>query len=349
MHYVRILKRFAYIVLIFMPLSSLLSVNLEWNKLPNLPDKEGFAGSFCGVINNVLFVAGGANFPDKRPWEGGTKVWYDTIYSLRKGESTWRKEGKMPHLNGYGISLTTKEGIVFIGGGDSKSNFKELWLLNYSHGKLTFKQWPDLPLPLAQATGALDNRVIYVYGGATSPDSKQASNKLFTLNLDNLSAGWQSLESCPGYGRIFPTSSICSGSFYIFGGARLYSDSTGSLKREWLADAWCYKPNQGWIKLANLPYPSVAAPSPSYCINNQILILGGDDGSQVNTTPTMHKGFRREILIYNTANNTWSTHGSIPFSLVTTSSTLWGDDIVIAGGEQRPGVRSPEIWLGKTH
>ena len=30
----------------------------------------------------AILVAGGANFPDKKPWEGGKKVWYDTVFVL---------------------------------------------------------------------------------------------------------------------------------------------------------------------------------------------------------------------------------------------------------------------------
>jgi N-acetylneuraminate epimerase len=34
----------------------------------------------------------------------------------------------------------------------------------------------------------------------------------------------------------------------------------------------------------------------------------------------------------------------VPFSLVTTNAVLWNNDIVIPGGEARPGVRSPQVW-----
>ena len=53
-----------------------------WTKLPSLPDKEGVAGPFAGVSHGALIVAGGANFPDEKPWEGGKKVWSDTVFVL---------------------------------------------------------------------------------------------------------------------------------------------------------------------------------------------------------------------------------------------------------------------------
>ncbi|NIP97188.1 MAG: hypothetical protein GWO24_28645, partial [Akkermansiaceae bacterium] len=47
---------------------------IEWDRLPDLPDGEGFAGVFAGLARDgdkdILVVAGGANFPEGRPWEG---------------------------------------------------------------------------------------------------------------------------------------------------------------------------------------------------------------------------------------------------------------------------------------
>lgn len=68
---------------------------LAWRPLPRLPDKEGFAGSFAGVSRGVLLVASGANFPDQRPWEGGTKVWYDRVFALEPGATVWREAGRL--------------------------------------------------------------------------------------------------------------------------------------------------------------------------------------------------------------------------------------------------------------
>jgi len=68
----------------------------EWKRLPSLPDNEGFAGPLAGVSNGALIVAGGANFPDKKPWDGGKKVWYDTVFVLEKPNGEWKIAGKLP-------------------------------------------------------------------------------------------------------------------------------------------------------------------------------------------------------------------------------------------------------------
>jgi N-acetylneuraminic acid mutarotase len=91
---------------------------LKWRELPALPDQEGFAGPFAGTHNDVLVVAGGANFPTKMPWEGGGKVWYDRVYLLESPSRNWREVGKLPRPLGYGVSISTADGVVCIGGSD---------------------------------------------------------------------------------------------------------------------------------------------------------------------------------------------------------------------------------------
>ena len=61
---------------------------LNWRQLAELPPikgqtiQPGLAGDFCGIHNDALIIAGGANFP--RPiWES-KKVWHDDIYVLIK-------------------------------------------------------------------------------------------------------------------------------------------------------------------------------------------------------------------------------------------------------------------------
>src|SRR6186997_1541286 len=90
--------------------------------LPPVPDAIGYAGAFAGVIGEQLLAGGGANFPDGvMPWNGGKKVWHDTLYllDLSAPQTGWKIIGHLPKPNGYGISLTTAEGVVLIGGGDA--------------------------------------------------------------------------------------------------------------------------------------------------------------------------------------------------------------------------------------
>lgn len=323
----------------------------DWTSLPDLPDREGFAGSFAGVAGEALIVAGGTNFPDKRPWEGGTKVWYERVYALEQPEGTWKDVGRLPKANGYGVSITTSEGLICIGGGDATHNFQEVFRLVYHAGQITLTELPALPQRCAFMTGTEMDGVIYVCGGIETPTATQAMNTLWALDLQHLDQGWKVIPPCPGPGRILATMAALDGHLYLFSGAALKADAEGKPAREWLNDAWSWQPNQGWKKLSHMPRVAVAAPSPAPVVQGQIIVLGGDDGALVNFEPKdKHPGFPREILSYHPGRDSWSGLGDLPFSLVTTPAVEWRGRIVIPGGEARPGKRSPAVWSGRiTH
>ena len=92
--------------------SLLLLAAMAWTRLPDIPDPRGFAGAFAGVQDGKLIVAGGTHFTDKMPWEGGTKVWYDTVHAF---DGEWKVIGKLPKPNGYGVSITTGQGMLIAG------------------------------------------------------------------------------------------------------------------------------------------------------------------------------------------------------------------------------------------
>jgi len=317
---------------------------LSWTELPSLPDVEGFAGSYAGVSGDALIVAGGANFPDKRPWEGGTKIWYDRVFVLEARVNAWHEAGRLPRAAGYGVSVNTPDGFVLIGGGDASRNFDEVWLARREGKNVTLTAWPRLPRPLAMAAGALVDRTLYIAGGLDRPEATTAQNAFFALDLNQLSSGWRTLPSWPGRERILATAGVHDGAFFLFSGARLITDGNGKPAREWLPDAYRYTPAAGWKRIADLPRVAVAAPSPAPAVNGRLLVFGGDDGSQVTLAPTAHQGFPRGTLAYRPSDDTWSNAGDVPFSLVTTTLTMWRGQVVVPGGEARPGVRSPRVW-----
>lgn len=320
---------------------------LTWKKLPSVPDREGFAGSYAGVANGALLVAGGANFPAKRPWEGGTKIWYDRVFVLEPGAAAWCDAGRLPRAGGYGVSVTVEDGAVWIGGGDAAGNFADVWLARWNGREVAFTRWPSLPRPLAMAAGALVGRTLFVAGGLDRPDATQAQKVLFSLELDRVTAGWRELPAWPGPERFLATAGAEGGAFYLFGGAKLFADAQGKPAREWLRDAYCYTPGAGWKRLADLPRVAVAAPTPAPVVEGKLLVIGGDDGAQAARPQPEHQGFPRDVLAYEPTTTKWSRVGEVPFSLVTTTLTIWRGEIVITGGEAKPGVRSTEVWAGK--
>ncbi len=316
-----------------------------WKQLPSIPDVHGFAGAYAGVAGGALLVAGGANFPDRPPWEGGTKTWYDHVFVLERNVEAWREVGRMPKPGGYGVAITTGEELLLVGGGDAHANFEDVWLVRRKKdGGVVFEPRPRLPRPLAMAAGACVGRTIYIAGGIDSPAATHAQHGVLALDLDSPTANWREIPPCPGPERILATAGALKDGFYLFGGAQLVPDGTGKIRREWLRDAWCYTAAGGWKRLANLPRAAVAAPGPAPTCGGRLLVVGGDDGAQVNAAPLTHTGFPRSVLGYDPVADNWTVVGEVPFSLVTTTAVVWAGQLVIPGGEARPGVRSTAVW-----
>jgi N-acetylneuraminic acid mutarotase len=107
---------------------------------------------------------------------------------------------------------------------------------------------------------------------------------------------------------------------------------------------------------------------------NKILITGGDNGKtfheiemliakiaaaqtpeekekltkEKNNLSIYHKGFDKSLWLYDTNSDAWTTIGELPFPAhVTTTDVMWGDEIIISNGEIKPGVRTPDVMMGK--
>jgi N-acetylneuraminic acid mutarotase len=317
----------------------------SWRQLPALPDREGFAGAFAGVSGGALIVAGGANFPDKKPWEGGKKVWYDQIFVLDRPDGEWKAAGTLGKRLAYGVSLSYRDSVICVGGSDADRHHADAFHLQWTNGQIDSTPLPPLPRPIANAWGAIIADHLYIAGGQASPDARAALDTLYTLDLSAADAKWRACDPCPGGGRILAVAAAMDGDFYVVGGAALIADDAGKVTRRYRNDAWRFRPGSGWMRLPDLPHPVVAAPSPAPDERRAFFILGGDDGTQVGVTPPLgHTGFSRKILRFDVAANRWEIAGKLPAPRVTTPCIRWNDLWVIPSGEAFPGVRSPQVW-----
>lgn len=335
--------------------------SFQWGQLPAIPDSIGFAGSFAGVSNGALLVAGGANFPDGgAPWTGSIKKWYDRVFVLESPQGAWKEAAKLPRPLGYGVSLSWRNGVVCLGGSNESGHYPDAFILHYTNGKLETEELPDMPASIANGCGAITGDTIYVAGGTATPDGN-SENIFWALDLSRQGAErrWKQLPSWPGSSRILSVAGTEAGAFYLFSGAHLKEG-----KREYLKDAYRYDPLAGWTRIADLPVPVVAAPTPAFNSDDgNIYIFGGDNGSLAANTARLkenHLGFSTDILSYHCDSDSWSTAGKIftdrredaparpnnsVWAPVTTTLVVWDNKVVIAGGEVRPATRTPRVLI----
>ena len=329
----------------------------NWVELPLIPDQEGYAGMFSGVSHDVLICAGGANFPDNRPWEGGAKKWYDHIYFLEGIDNQWNiSEKKLPRPLAYGISVSYEDQVIMVGGSDALQHYADVVVLEYIDGEIQInKGLPSLPMPISNMSGALVDGVIYLAGGNSAP-TEVAGKHFYVLDLkkDKSDLRWEKGPAWPGPARIQSVAASHDGNFYMFSGFELKANSKGDLDRFLLKDAFRYGPGRSdaatgvWTQLPEMPRGVAAAPSPAFTQGMaHIIIPGGLDSMTITYhDQATHPGFREEVTAFNVHSNSWVTMDPMPkgSSRVTAPTVQWQKKWLVINGEKGPGVRSPKIY-----
>ena len=99
--------------------------------LPDLPDRHGRGGMAAVTVldergEEAILAAGGCNFPEGPPWEGGVKRYYRDVLLLSRhdGVWAWSKVGELPHDVAYAAFTATpdRRAMVIAGGCDEKSH-----------------------------------------------------------------------------------------------------------------------------------------------------------------------------------------------------------------------------------
>jgi N-acetylneuraminate epimerase len=344
---------------------------LTWSALPGLPDEHGFAGMYAGVSGGGLIAAGGANFPQAPPWQGGSKVWHAKVFVLPSPEGTWRiAETELPRGLAYGVSLTVRHpsietsdhrGVVCLGGDDGRRASRDVFLLALTNGKVSIRALPQLPGHCTQMCGALVGDTIYIAGGAEALDATKSRKTFWSAEVTGLltakpgegKAVWKERSPWPGDERMQAIAATDGNDFFLFGGVRLTRGDDGNPTRvtPYLRDAYRYRPQPKprWEKLPDMPRPLAAAPSPAPQIAGEFALFGGVDGSLFTHDPATHPGFTRRTLRFDPAAQQGREGRPLPetISRVTVPLVRYRDGFALISGEVRPGIRSPSVWWAK--
>ena len=348
--------------------------NIAQLKNTNGTPSLGFAGAINGFSNHVLLVAGGANFPDKMPWEQGKKHFSKEINILKKVGENWEWNTKfkteLPEPIAYCGNTVTPMGIVYAGGENETGLSNKAYLLNWIEEKncVEIKQLPNLPVAITNISLTSIGNVVYAAGG---DEKTKSSNQFLYLNLWSKSPVWKQLPNLP---IALANAAVVAndGFIYVIGGRSKTNNGISDLHNSTFA--FDLKSNS-WRKMASIG-TNLSAAAAVALGNDHILILGGDNGvvfhqievylSQIAQAKTEaektrltaaknelvihHKGFYKGVLVYNTLTNTWTKIGELPFlTPVTTTATKYENDIILSNGEIKPGIRTPNIMLGKVH
>lgn len=352
--------------------------HLKWSIAAELMNGSrtsiGFAGMAAGVSNEVLLIAGGANFPEKLPFLGGEKHFTDSIYVLEKKGNTfkWNTKNKsvLPAPIAYAGYATTTKGVVLVGGDNAEGISSAAYVLKWHKKKQIVEiiNLPNLPVAVTAPSVAAIENTVYV---ACGDEAANSSDRFFSIDLSKKNPKWTELPKAPKALANASLVNINDKRLYLIGGrtktAKGISDLHSSvyyfdlLKKEWKQVADISDDN------SITPFTATAA----FAIDNKyILLSGGDKGNVFHRIENYfyqmasadsekekqkllaekdelvmhHQGFSTDVLLYDIKENKWRKIGGMPYAAqVTTSAVKWNNDLFICSGEIRPGVRSPKI------
>lgn len=318
-------------------------LRFELRELPPVP--QGVGGGMSGLIGETLVLAGGSCFTTP-PDQGGTKLWTDEVLILPPHANQWQLAGRLPRPLAYGAAVSTPKGLLLAGGCDAEKHYDTAYLLTFDGDRLRIAEFPALPRPTAYVGGSLLANTVYLAGGREGSETPAALRTFWSLDLDRPAEGWRELEPWPGSARMLSGVVAQDGAVYVFSGADLLPGDDGVVGRQYLTDAYRYRPGKGWSRVADLPHPAAAAPVASWG-RDRILVFGGDHGRLAALGSSLgdaHPGFSRALLCYHTADDTWTHLHDLPPLPVTTTAIRRDDAILIPTGEDRPGRRTPKVY-----
>jgi hypothetical protein len=133
---------------------------IDWGELPALPDSIGRAGAFVGTSGGALVVAGGANFPAGRPWDGHPKVWHRDAFVLTTPDAEWLHfQAVLPEQLAYGVTLQRGDEMIIAGGGNASRHTDAVAELTWTGRELQYTELPILPDHMASSIGVTSPEV----------------------------------------------------------------------------------------------------------------------------------------------------------------------------------------------
>lgn len=317
-----------------------------WEQLPSYPRSLGVAGILAGEHRNVLIAAGGANFPERPPWEGGTKAYHDDIHVLLPGAKEWRSAGHLPEARGYSAVASLPDGVLLIGGENANRVFADSLWLRWESDDVVVAPGPKLPAPTTSAVASLLDGCVYVAAGHAEGTPRLSRAAFWRWDPRRPSDGWVALTPWPGPPRGMAVMAATEGSLYLFTGGEFSLGGDGKSRLTYLLDAYRFRAATGWEKLADMPHSALGAPSPAPVSpdGKRIILLGGVDNRLAGKQPRDTR-VPNGILVFDVTTGAWHESSERwPEPVVTTPAVRSGGSWVFVSGEVMAGVRTPHAW-----
>ncbi len=349
---------------------------LRWDSSSALPAGEngtahrGLAGPVTGIIGDRLIVGGGANFPDKMPWEGGKKHYATEayIYVIEEDGLELIRTQTLEGLASYPGNCSAGGALYVAGGENSEGPVSQVSKIRLEGDSLMVEVLPSLPVPLTNGGLVYADDKLYFIGGE---NKISVSDRIYKYDFSGDAPQWQETS----YRLPYPVSHavvVSDGNrkIYIAGGRKRNEDVVSTLYDRVLE---LDLHSEDIRQVATLPKAS-AAGTGLLDREGNLLLFGGDTGETFHRVEELllqiartkdaglrkkleaikaevqggHPGFSRVCRKYDFKKENWvevtPVSGESP---VTTTALAYKDRVIIPSGEVRAGVRTAQILVGK--
>ena len=338
----------------------------ELKAIPDAAYAKGVSAPFCGVVGDALVVAGGANFPDKSLLEGGAKRVYADIWALSSGE--WVHAGVLPDSTAYGATFAVDGALVLAGGNVCGVTTDKVYELTLKDGAAVLRALPPLPEPMEQCGWTRDGDRLYLVGGV-------GTTGVYACTIGEYV--WTRLADLPEP-LVQPVAFASGGDLYVWGGfnpetldvsddgiclqisplaslGRNDNDSVISSGAEGVVEKslWCEAPG---IPDGGTFVGATGATLP----DGRLAVVGGvnraifaralhntpeDRIPYLSKEPAEYQ-FRQAVYAFDPASGAWTELVSDPACALAGPGVAVrpAGGLYVAGGELKPGVRSPKIF-----
>ncbi len=326
-------------------LASCDEMNMKIADLKPIPDiaySKGVSAPFCGMAGNVLVVAGGANFPDKSLIDGGAKRVYADIWAMDLLSGEWSRAGELPDSVAYGATFQVGDALILAGGNVRGEASRKVYELKMVEGKAVLRSLPDLPEPMEQCGWTSDEGRLYMVGGVGVKGIYSCQSGVYE---------WEKIADLPEP-LVQPVAFASSGKLFVWGG---FNPETLEVSNKGIVL------DSSWKEGPSIPDSGTFVGSTGVTLpDGRLAVVGGvnrtvfakalhntpeDRIPYLSKEPSEYQ-FRKELLIFDPRDCSWTSPGSAPELALAGPGVAVAPDgsLFVAGGELKPGVRSPRIF-----
>ena len=312
----------------------------ELKAIPDAAYAKGVSAPFCGVVGDALVVAGGANFPDKSLLEGGAKRVYADIWALEAGE--WVHAGLLPDSTAYGATFAVDGALVLAGGNVCGVTTDKVYELTLRDGAAVLRALPQLPEPMEQCGWTRDGDRLYLVGGV-------GTTGVYACTVGEYV--WTRLADLPEP-LVQPVAFASGGHLYVWGG---FNPETLEVSDKGIVL------DGTWRETASIPDGGTFVGATGATLpDGRLAVVGGvnraifaralhntpeDRIPYLSKEPAEYR-FRQAVYAFDPASCAWTLLGADPACALAGPGVAVRPDggLYVAGGELKPGVRSPKLF-----